>query len=179
MCLVGSRPALCPRPRPLHPAALTLVVWLAENMSGSWKEGGAPSSSCSSGYWSWSAPSDQSNPSTPSPPLSADCAKPFRSPAPDDGIDEAEAGSLLFDEPIPRKRKVSLSSRSFFEGSADTQGLIRAEPASVSSHPLPPGAAWTEVPSVDPGLEATKVHVRLGLVPNSLSSWDSTFSPVK
>ncbi|XP_054564481.1 zinc finger protein 704 isoform X2 [Eptesicus fuscus] len=79
-----------------------------ENMSGSWKEGGAPSSSCSSGYWSWSAPSDQSNPSTPSPPLSADCAKPFRSPAPDDGIDEAEAGSLLFDEPIPRKRKNSM-----------------------------------------------------------------------
>ncbi|XP_070247954.1 zinc finger protein 704 isoform X1 [Myotis yumanensis] len=79
-----------------------------EGMSGSWKEGGAPSSSCSSGYWSWSAPSDQSNPSTPSPPLSADCAKPFRSPAPDDGIDEAEAGNLLFDEPIPRKRKNSM-----------------------------------------------------------------------
>lgn len=79
-----------------------------EGLSGSWKEGGAPSSSCSSGYWSWSAPSDQSNPSTPSPPLSADCAKPFRSPAPDDGIDEAEAGNLLFDEPIPRKRKNSM-----------------------------------------------------------------------
>lgn len=79
-----------------------------EGLSGSWKDGGAPSSSCSSGYWSWSAPSDQSNPSTPSPPLSADCAKPFRSPAPDDGIDEAEAGNLLFDEPIPRKRKNSM-----------------------------------------------------------------------
>ncbi|XP_054451147.1 zinc finger protein 704 isoform X2 [Pteronotus mesoamericanus] len=79
-----------------------------EGLSGSWKEGGAPSSSCGSGYWSWSAPSDQSNPSTPSPPLSADSAKPFRSPAPDDGIDEAEAGNLLFDEPIPRKRKNSM-----------------------------------------------------------------------
>uniref|UniRef100_A0A9L0R6S9 Zinc finger protein 704 n=1 Tax=Equus caballus TaxID=9796 RepID=A0A9L0R6S9_HORSE len=81
-----------------------------EGLSGSWKEGGAgPSSSSSSGYWSWSAPSDQSNPSTPSPPLSADSFKPFRSPAPpDDGIDEAEAGSLLFDEPIPRKRKNSM-----------------------------------------------------------------------
>ncbi|XP_019581013.1 zinc finger protein 704 [Rhinolophus sinicus] len=80
-----------------------------EGLSGSWKEGGAPSSSCSSsGYWSWSAPSDQSNPSTPSPPLSADSSKPFRSPAPDDGIDEAEAGNLLFDEPIPRKRKNSM-----------------------------------------------------------------------
>lgn len=68
-----------------------------------------PSSTSSSGYWSWSAPSDQSNPSTPSPPLSADSFKPFRSPAPtDDGIDEAEASNLLFDEPIPRKRKVGL-----------------------------------------------------------------------
>lgn len=79
---------------------------LTEGLSGSWKEG-APSSSSSSGYWSWSAPSDQSNPSTPSPPLSADSFKPFRSPVPlDDGIDEAEASNLLFDEPIPRKRKV-------------------------------------------------------------------------
>ncbi|XP_032277787.1 zinc finger protein 704 isoform X2 [Phoca vitulina] len=84
-----------------------------EGLSGSWKEGGGvPSSSSSSGYWSWSAPSDQSNPSTPSPPLSADSFKPFRSPAPqpppDDGIDEAEASNLLFDEPIPRKRKNSM-----------------------------------------------------------------------
>ncbi|GAB1287373.1 Zinc finger protein 704 [Apodemus speciosus] len=79
-----------------------------EGLSGSWKEGAASSSS-SSGYWSWSAPSDQSNPSTPSPPLSADSFKPFRSPAPpDDGIDEVDASSLLFDEPIPRKRKNSM-----------------------------------------------------------------------
>ncbi|XP_007520211.2 zinc finger protein 704 [Erinaceus europaeus] len=81
-----------------------------ESLSGSWKDGGGvPSSTSSSGYWSWSAPSDQSNPSTPSPPLSADSFKPFRSPAPtDDGIDEAEASNLLFDEPIPRKRKNSM-----------------------------------------------------------------------
>lgn len=90
--------------------ALTLSVVHAEGLSGSWKETGCvPSSTSSSGYWSWSAPSDQSNPSTPSPPLSADSFKPFRSPVqPDDGIDEAEASNLLFDEPIPRKRKVSL-----------------------------------------------------------------------
>ncbi|XP_004679833.1 PREDICTED: zinc finger protein 704 [Condylura cristata] len=81
-----------------------------EGLGGSWKEaGGVPSSTSSSGYWSWSAPSDQSNPSTPSPPLSADSFKPFRSLAPaDDGIDEAEASNLLFDEPIPRKRKNSM-----------------------------------------------------------------------
>lgn len=61
-----------------------------------------PSSTSSSGYWSWSAPSDQSNPSTPSPPLSADSFKPFRmSSQPDDSIDEVETSSLLFDEPIP------------------------------------------------------------------------------
>lgn len=69
-----------------------------------------PSSTSSSGYWSWNAPSDQSNPSTPSPPLSADSFKAFRTPSqPDDGIDEAETSNLLFDEPIPRKRKVCLS----------------------------------------------------------------------
>lgn len=68
-----------------------------------------PSSTSSSGYWSWSAPSDQSNPSTPSPPLSADSFKPFRLPSQtDDGFDETETSSLLFDEPIPRKRKVSI-----------------------------------------------------------------------
>ncbi|GAB5584061.1 zinc finger protein 395 [Prionailurus iriomotensis] len=96
---------------------ISLCVDCREGLSGSWKEGGGvPSSSSSSGYWSWSAPSDQSNPSTPSPPLSADSFKPFRSPAPqpqpqpDDGIDEAEASNLLFDEPIPRKRK------EFYEG---------------------------------------------------------------
>ncbi|KAM9165670.1 zinc finger protein 704 isoform 1-T1 [Pangshura tecta] len=81
-----------------------------ESLNGSWKEGGfVPSSTSSSGYWSWSAPSDQSNPSTPSPPLSADSFKPFRMPAqPDDSIDEAETSNLLFDEPIPRKRKNSM-----------------------------------------------------------------------
>ncbi|XP_018582618.2 zinc finger protein 704 isoform X1 [Scleropages formosus] len=88
-------------------------VRTSECSNGSWKEGGfTPSSHSSSGYWSWSAPSDQSNPSTPSPPLSADCFKPFRMPSvggpADDGIDEADSSSLLFDEPIPRKRKNSM-----------------------------------------------------------------------
>ncbi|KAI1901661.1 hypothetical protein AGOR_G00036690 [Albula goreensis] len=82
-------------------------------LNGSWKDGAfTPSSYSSSGYWSWSAPSDQSNPSTPSPPLSADSFKPFRMPsvagAPDDVIDEPDGSSLLFDEPIPRKRKNSM-----------------------------------------------------------------------
>nr|XP_057902852.1 zinc finger protein 704 [Doryrhamphus excisus] len=100
-------------------------VKVSEALSGSWKENGSagpftPSSNSSSGgYWSWSAPSDQSNPSTPSPPLSADSFKPFRVPSlggvgngpvgPEDpSLDEQDGSSLLFDEPIPRKRKNSM-----------------------------------------------------------------------
>uniref|UniRef100_A0AAY5KA91 C2H2-type domain-containing protein n=1 Tax=Esox lucius TaxID=8010 RepID=A0AAY5KA91_ESOLU len=88
-----------------------------EGLNGWWKDSGGgcftPSSYSSSGYWSWSGPSDQSNPSTPSPPLSADSFKPFRTPgangpAPDDAIDDQDGSSLLFDEPIPRKRKNSM-----------------------------------------------------------------------
>ncbi|XP_039978705.1 zinc finger protein 704 isoform X3 [Xiphias gladius] len=100
-------------------------VKVSEGLSGSWKDNGSagpftPSSNSSSGgYWSWSAPSDQSNPSTPSPPLSADIFKPFRVPSlggvgpgpagPEDpSLDEQDGSSLLFDEPIPRKRKNSM-----------------------------------------------------------------------
>ncbi|XP_069372966.1 zinc finger protein 704 isoform X1 [Paralichthys olivaceus] len=100
-------------------------VKVSECLSGSWKDNGSvgpftPSSNSSSGgYWSWSAPSDQSNPSTPSPPLSADSFKPFRVPSlggvgpgpagPEDpSLDEQDGSSLLFDEPIPRKRKNSM-----------------------------------------------------------------------
>lgn len=101
-----------------------LASFFSEGLSGSWKDNGSagpftPSSNSSSGgYWSWSAPSDQSNPSTPSPPLSADSFKPFRVPSlggvgpgpagPEDpSLDEQDGSSLLFDEPIPRKRKVN------------------------------------------------------------------------
>lgn len=101
---------------------LSFVLPPPEVLSGSWKDNGSagpftPSSNSSSGgYWSWSAPSDQSNPSTPSPPLSADNFKPFRGcgggagPAgPEDpSLEEQDGSSLLFDEPIPRKRKVGI-----------------------------------------------------------------------
>uniref|UniRef100_H2MCG7 Zinc finger protein 704 n=1 Tax=Oryzias latipes TaxID=8090 RepID=H2MCG7_ORYLA len=100
-------------------------VKVSEGLSNSWKDNGpavpfTPSSNSSSGgYWSWSAPSDQSNPSTPSPPLSADSFKPFRVPSlggvgsgptgPEDpSLDDQDGTSLLFDEPIPRKRKNSM-----------------------------------------------------------------------
>ncbi|CAL9691510.1 unnamed protein product [Knipowitschia caucasica] len=99
-------------------------VKVSEALSGSWKDNGSagpftPSSNSSSGgYWSWSAPSDQSNPSTPSPPLSADSFKPFKVPSlgpgpvptglEDPSLEEQDGSSLLFDEPIPRKRKNSM-----------------------------------------------------------------------
>lgn len=109
-------------PCPLPPFVFFFIF--IEGLCGSWKDNGSagpftPSSNSSSGgYWSWSAPSDQSNPSTPSPPLSADSFKPFRVPSlggvgpgpagPEDpSIDEQDGSSLLFDEPIPRKRKVN------------------------------------------------------------------------
>ncbi|KAM6903404.1 zinc finger protein 704 [Lycodopsis pacificus] len=100
-------------------------VKVNDGLCGSWKDNGSagpftPSSNSSSGgYWSWSAASDQSNPSTPSPPLSADSFKPFLVPSmggvgsgptgPEDpSLDEQDGSSLLFDEPIPRKRKNSM-----------------------------------------------------------------------
>ncbi|XP_073488947.1 zinc finger protein 704 [Aquarana catesbeiana] len=80
------------------------------DVNGSWKETGCASSSHdSSGYWSWSNTSDHSNPSTPSPPLFADNFRHFRCTAhPDDNADDTDAGNLLFEDPVPRKRKNSM-----------------------------------------------------------------------
>ncbi|XP_056378193.1 zinc finger protein 704 isoform X2 [Hyla sarda] len=76
----------------------------------SWKDPGyIPSSSSSSGYWSWNTTSDYSNPSTPSPPLTADNSKHFRSTVyPDDAPDDTDNGNMLFEDPVPRKRKNSM-----------------------------------------------------------------------
>ncbi|XP_069477355.1 zinc finger protein 704 [Ambystoma mexicanum] len=106
-----------------------------ESLNGSWKDGGCvvPCSTSSSGYWSWSAPSDQSNPSTPSPPLSADSFKLFRPSAQlDDGIDEADASSLLFDEPIPRKRKNSM--KVMFKCLWKNCGKVLSSAAGIQKH---------------------------------------------
>ncbi|XP_061112980.1 zinc finger protein 704-like isoform X2 [Conger conger] len=109
----------------------------AEGSNGSWKDGGVtPSSHSSSGYWSWSAPSDQSNPSTPSPPLSADSFKPFRMPSgpaqADDVIDEPDGSSLLFDEPIPRKRKNSM--KVMFKCLWKNCGKVLSSAAGIQKH---------------------------------------------
>ncbi|XP_016364660.1 zinc finger protein 704-like isoform X2 [Sinocyclocheilus rhinocerous] len=74
-----------------------------------WKESlSASYSSSTSGNWSWDA-SDQSVPSTPSPPLSNDPGKSFLlSSQSDDNIEETESTHFLFEDPIPRKRKNSM-----------------------------------------------------------------------
>lgn len=73
-----------------------------------WKEVlSASYSSSTSGNWSWDA-SDQSVPSTPSPPLSNGASKNFLlSPQADDGAEDGpESTHFMFEDPIPRKRKV-------------------------------------------------------------------------
>lgn len=162
-------PSVCPSVRP---------AGRAEGLSGSWKEGGAASSSCGSGgYWSWSAPSDQSSPSTPSPPLSADSAKPFRSPAPDDGIDEAEAGSLLFDEPIPRKRKVSAPPcpRPALADAPNPARGPRGAPQARSSPPLPPARAPQDAAPALPGEPGLRARVAPNFVISRLK--EARFPP--
>ncbi|XP_066514814.1 zinc finger protein 704-like [Hoplias malabaricus] len=74
-----------------------------------WKESlSASYSSSTSGNWSWDA-SDQSVPSTPSPPLSNDVSKSFLlSSHGEDNIEESESTHFLFEDPIPRKRKNSV-----------------------------------------------------------------------
>lgn len=77
-----------------------------------WKEVlSASYSSSTSGNWSWDA-SDQSVPSTPSPPLSNGASKNFLlSPQADDGGEDGpESTHFMFEDPIPRKRKVRRSS---------------------------------------------------------------------
>ncbi|XP_048838837.1 zinc finger protein 704-like isoform X2 [Brienomyrus brachyistius] len=80
-----------------------------EPASRAWKEClSASYSSSTSGNWSWDA-SDQSVPSTPSPPLSNDVSKGFLLPSQgDDNAEESEITHFLFEDPIPRKRKNSM-----------------------------------------------------------------------
>ncbi|XP_036388166.1 zinc finger protein 704-like [Megalops cyprinoides] len=74
-----------------------------------WKESlSASYSSSTSGNWSWDT-SDQSVPSTPSPPLNGDISKGFLlSSQGDDITEDSETTHFLFEDPIPRKRKNSM-----------------------------------------------------------------------
>lgn len=85
-----------------------VVTAVPEPANRVWKEVlSASYSSSTSGNWSWDA-SDQSVPSTPSPPLSNDTAKNFLLSSPGDDVSEdgSESAHFMFEEPVPRKRKV-------------------------------------------------------------------------
>ncbi|KAK3518490.1 hypothetical protein QTP70_001475 [Hemibagrus guttatus] len=86
-----------------------LAGGVSETSCRGWKEClSASYSSSTSGNWSWDA-SDQSVPSTPSPPLSTDVNKSFLIYSQgEDNIEEAESTHFLFEDPIPRKRKNSM-----------------------------------------------------------------------
>ncbi|XP_066558470.1 zinc finger protein 704 isoform X2 [Amia ocellicauda] len=100
--------SLSTSPLVLSPTSGTPAVVL-DPASRGWKEVlSASYSSSTSGNWSWDA-SDQSVPSTPSPPLSNDASKSFLlSAQSDDNIEESETTHFLFEDPIPRKRKNSM-----------------------------------------------------------------------
>ncbi|KAK5863720.1 hypothetical protein PBY51_000729 [Eleginops maclovinus] len=81
-----------------------------EPASRAWKDVLSDSySSSTSGNWSWDT-SDQSVPSTPSPPLSNDANKNFQLLTPGDDVNEdvTESTHFMFEDPIPRKRKNSM-----------------------------------------------------------------------
>ncbi|XP_011600797.1 zinc finger protein 704 isoform X1 [Takifugu rubripes] len=91
---------LCPSAAPTVPEPANRV----------WKEVlSASYSSSTSGNWSWDA-SDQSVPSTPSPPLSNDTNKNFLLLSQGDDVSEdvTESTHFMFEDPIPRKRKNSM-----------------------------------------------------------------------
>lgn len=99
--------SLSTSPMVLHPSSAPTVP---EPASRGWKEVlSASYSSSTSGNWSWDA-SDQSVPSTPSPPLSNENNKNFLLSSQADDIceDVAESTHFMFEDPIPRKRKNSM-----------------------------------------------------------------------
>lgn len=99
--------SLSTSPLVLYPSSAPTVPEQANKV---WKEVlSASYSSSTSGNWSWDT-SDQSVPSTPSPPLSNGASKNFLlSPQADDGgEDSMESTHFMFEDPIPRKRKNSM-----------------------------------------------------------------------
>ncbi|XP_008412143.1 zinc finger protein 704 isoform X2 [Poecilia reticulata] len=97
--------SLSTSPLVLYPSSVP-----TEPASKTWKEVlSASYSSSTSGNWSWDA-SDQSVPSTPSPPLSKDANMGFLHSAQGDDASEdvSESTHFMFEDPIPRKRKNSM-----------------------------------------------------------------------
>uniref|UniRef100_A0A3B3TVN0 SLC2A4 regulator n=1 Tax=Poecilia latipinna TaxID=48699 RepID=A0A3B3TVN0_9TELE len=94
----------------LSTSPLVLYPSSVPTASKTWKEVlSASYSSSTSGNWSWDA-SDQSVPSTPSPPLSKDANTGFLHSAQGDDASEdvSESTHFMFEDPIPRKRKNSM-----------------------------------------------------------------------
>ncbi|XP_034063365.1 zinc finger protein 704 isoform X2 [Gymnodraco acuticeps] len=99
--------SLSTSPLVLNPSSAPTVP---EPGSRAWKDVLSNSySSSTSGNWSWDT-SDQSVPSTPSPPLSNDANKNFPLLTPGDDVNEdvPESTHFMFEDPIPRKRKNSM-----------------------------------------------------------------------
>ncbi|XP_034732332.1 zinc finger protein 704 isoform X2 [Etheostoma cragini] len=99
--------SLSTSPLVLNPSSAATVP---EPTSKAWKEMlSASYSSSTSGNWSLDT-SDQSVPSTPSPPLSSDANKNFllSSQGYDVSEDVQESTHFMFEDPIPRKRKNSM-----------------------------------------------------------------------
>lgn len=99
--------SLSTSPMVLHPSSASTVP---EPAARGWKEVlSASYSSSTSGNWSWDN-SDQSVPSTPSPPLSNENNKNFLLSSNTDDISEDihESTHFMFEDPIPRKRKNSM-----------------------------------------------------------------------
>ncbi|KAI9530591.1 hypothetical protein NQZ68_000081 [Dissostichus eleginoides] len=99
--------SLSTSPLVLNPSCAPPVT---EPGSRAWKDVLSNSySSSTSGNWSWDN-SDQSVPSTPSPPLSNDTNKNFPLLTLGDDVNEdvPESTHFMFEDPIPRKRKNSM-----------------------------------------------------------------------
>ncbi|XP_074500181.1 zinc finger protein 704 isoform X2 [Sebastes fasciatus] len=101
--------SLSTSPLVLNPSSAPTAP-VPEPVSRAWKDVlSASYSSSTSGNWSWDA-SDQSVPSTPSPPLSNDTNKSFLLSSQGDDVieDVIENSHFMFEDPIPRKRKNSM-----------------------------------------------------------------------
>lgn len=97
---------------PITISCCVVLTTAPEPAGRAWKEVlSASYSSSTSGNWSWDA-SDHSVPSTPSPPLLNDTNKnfPLSSQGDDGSEDVTESPHFMFEDPIPRKRKVKIKA---------------------------------------------------------------------
>ncbi|KAJ8258449.1 hypothetical protein COCON_G00174610 [Conger conger] len=100
-------------------------------------------SSSTSGNWSWDA-SDQSVPSTPSPPLCRDVSRGSLPLSPGDGFtEEAETTHFLFEDPIPRKRKNSM--KVMFKCLWKNCSTVLSSSSGIQRDPSPGETCWAHL----------------------------------